>query len=65
MIGAAGQTDLGELAASDIVDQFLERVVEDVPHGQVTGRLKRWQYAMDRIKLVLEGRRAAGGPVCQ
>ncbi len=33
------------------IDQFLELVVSDLPHDDVTGRLERRQYVIDRLKL--------------
>jgi hypothetical protein len=42
---------LSELPISREIDRFLEHVVEDLPDDDVTGRLERRQYVIDRLKL--------------
>ena len=48
---APAPTELAELPVSHVIDQLLERVVEDLPYDDVTGRLQRRQYVIDRLKL--------------
>ena len=50
-VAAPVRSDHAELAVSHIIDEVLERVVEDLPYDDVTGRLQRRQYVIDRLKL--------------
>ena len=42
------------------VDRFLEQIVADLPDDDVTGRLKRLQYIIDRLTLDMS--KDAAGP---
>jgi len=50
-IAAPPRSGLAELPVSHVIDQLLERVVEDLSHDDVTGRLQRRQRVIDRLKL--------------
>jgi hypothetical protein len=50
-VAAPGRSELAVLPVDHLVDQFLEDVVEDLPYDDVTGRLQRRQYVIDRLKL--------------
>ncbi len=50
-VAAPARSELTDLPVSHVIDQFLERVVEDLPYDDVTGRLQRRQYVIDRLKL--------------
>ena len=42
---------MGVGGVSARVDRFLEQIVADLPDDDVTGRLKRLQYIIDRLTL--------------
>ena len=44
---------MGVGGVSAKVDRFLEQIVADLPDDDVTGRLKRLQYVIDRLTLVI------------
>jgi hypothetical protein len=48
---AAAQSELAPLPVSRLIDEFREAVVEDLPEDDLTGRLERRQYVIDRLKL--------------
>lgn len=48
---APAQSDLAERRVAREVDRFLKRIVSDLPHDEITGRLKRRQHVIDRLKL--------------
>ncbi len=48
----AGRNAAGAPSAVDM-ERVLELIVSDLPSGDLTGRLKRWQYASDRLELEL------------
>jgi len=50
-LAAPTRSEPGELRVSPLINQFLERVVSDLPYDDVTGRLQRRQYVIDRLKL--------------
>jgi hypothetical protein len=50
-VATPARSELAELPVSHVIDQLLERVVEDLPYDDVTGRLQRRQYVIDRLKL--------------
>jgi hypothetical protein len=50
-IAAAARSELAEPPVSHVINQVLERVVEDLPYDDITGRLKRRGYVIDRLKL--------------
>ena len=50
-VAAPVRSDHAEPAVSHVIDEVLERVVEDLPYDDVTGRLQRRQYVIDRLKL--------------
>ncbi|TME56107.1 MAG: DUF222 domain-containing protein [Chloroflexi bacterium] len=50
-VAVSARSGLAELPVSHVMDQLLERVVEDLPYDDVTGRLKRRHYIIDRLKL--------------
>ncbi len=43
--------DLAALPFTRAVDRLLDRIVADLPHDDLAGRLKRRQYVIDRVKL--------------
>src|ERR1700704_2291639 len=45
------RSEPAELRVSPLINQFLERVVSDLPYDDVAGRLQRRQYVIDRLKL--------------
>jgi hypothetical protein len=50
-VAPPARSELAELPVSHVIDHVLERVVEDLPYDDVTGRLQRRQYVIDRLKL--------------
>jgi hypothetical protein len=50
-VADAGRNELAERSVSDRIDQLLEQVVEDLASDDLTGRLQRRQYVIDRLKL--------------
>ena len=50
-VAEPARNELAELSVSDRIDQLLEQVVEDLPSDDLTGRLQRRQYVIDRLKL--------------
>ncbi|HEX9096209.1 MAG TPA: DUF222 domain-containing protein [Candidatus Dormibacteraeota bacterium] len=50
-VAAAEPRDLAPLPVSLLVDEFREAVVGDLPEDDLTGRLARRQYVIDRLKL--------------
>jgi hypothetical protein len=44
---------MGVGGASAEVDRLLEEIVSDLRQDDVTGRLKRFQYVIDRLSFVL------------
>jgi hypothetical protein len=42
---------MGVGGASAKVDRFLEEIISDLPQDDVTGRLKRLSYVIDRLNL--------------
>ena len=45
------ESEIASLPFTRVVDRFLNRIVSDLPHNDLTGRLKRRQYVIDRLKL--------------
>jgi len=43
--------DFAKPPISGNVERFLSRIVADLPHDDIPGRLKRRQYVIDRLKL--------------
>jgi hypothetical protein len=52
---------MGVGGVSAEVDRFLEKIVSDLPDEDVTGRLKRLQYAIDRLTARFLERRGVAG----
>ena len=50
-VAAAEPSDLAPLPVSLLIDEFREAVVGDLPEDDLTGRLARRQYVIDRLKL--------------
>ncbi|MEA2633380.1 MAG: hypothetical protein QOH92_147 [Chloroflexota bacterium] len=50
-VAAATRSELGPPPVSRLIDEFREAVVEDLPEDDLTGRLERRQYVIDRLKL--------------
>jgi Domain of unknown function (DUF222)/HNH endonuclease len=50
-VAAAAPSDLAPLPVSLLIDEFREAVVGDLPEDDLTGRLERRQYVIDRLKL--------------
>jgi hypothetical protein len=50
-VAANARRELAELPVSRLVDEFREAIVEDLPEDDLTGRLERRQYVIDRLKL--------------
>jgi len=44
-------TDIASLPFGRDVERFVQRIVADLPHDDIAGRLKRRQYVIDRLKL--------------
>jgi Domain of unknown function (DUF222)/HNH endonuclease len=50
-VAALPRHSLAKLPIGRDIDRFVEHVVEDLPDNDLTGRLERRQYAIDRLKL--------------
>jgi hypothetical protein len=50
-VNAPDQFELAPPPVSRLIDEFRERIVEDLPEDDLTGRLARRQYVIDRLKL--------------
>ncbi|TMB70108.1 MAG: hypothetical protein E6J51_04130, partial [Chloroflexi bacterium] len=50
-VAAAASSDLAPLPVFLLIDEFREAVVGDLPEDDLTGRLERRQYVIDRLKL--------------
>jgi hypothetical protein len=50
-VAAPLRSEHAELGVSHVIDEVLERIVEDLPDDDITGRLQRRQYVIDRLKL--------------
>jgi hypothetical protein len=48
---AAARSEVAPPPVSRLIDEFKEAVVEDLPEDDLTGRLERRQYVIDRLKL--------------
>jgi hypothetical protein len=48
---AAARSEVAPPPVSRLIDEFREAVVEDLPEDDLTGRLERRQYVIDRLKL--------------
>ena len=50
-VAALPRRSLAELPIGRDIERFVEHVVEDLPDDDLTGRLERRQYVIDRLKL--------------